>query len=98
MKILVTGGAGYLGSTLSLALIEEGHQVRVLDNLMYGGRSLLSLFGHPQFDFTIGDLRDSSCVERAVEDVDAVVHLAAIVGDPACARAPEAARAINERA
>ena len=97
MKILVTGGAGYLGSILSLALIEAGHRVRILDNLMHGGRSLLSIFGHPQCDFTIGDLRDSSCVARAVEDVDAVVHLAAIVGDPACARDPEAARAINER-
>jgi nucleoside-diphosphate-sugar epimerase len=97
MKILVTGGAGYLGSVLSLALIEEGHDVRVLDNLMYGGRSLLSIFGHPRFDFMIGDVRDSSTVERAVEHVDAVVHLAAIVGDPACARDPEAARAINER-
>jgi nucleoside-diphosphate-sugar epimerase len=97
MKILVTGGAGYLGSVLSLALIEEGHDVRILDNLMYGGRSLLSMFGHPRFDFMIGDVRDSSTVERAVEHVDAVVHLAAIVGDPACARDPEAARAINER-
>ena len=97
MKILVTGGAGYLGSVLSLALIEHGHDVRVLDNLMYGGRSLLSVFGHPRFELMIGDVRDSRIVERAVEHVDAVVHLAAIVGDPACARDPEAAGAINER-
>jgi len=96
MKILVTGGAGYLGSVLSLALIEEGHDVRILDNLMYGGRSLLSMFGHPRLDLVIGDVRDSVTVARAVEDVDAVVHLAAIVGDPACARNPGAARAINE--
>jgi nucleoside-diphosphate-sugar epimerase len=96
MKILVTGGAGYFGSVLSLALIEEGHDVRILDNLMYGGRSILPIFGHPRFDFIIGDIRDRSVVERAVEHVDAVVHLAAIVGDPACARDPEAARAINE--
>jgi nucleoside-diphosphate-sugar epimerase len=96
MRILVTGGAGYLGSVLSQALIEEGHDVRVLDNLMYGGRPLLSMFGHPRFDLLIGDVRDSSIVERAVEHVDAVVHLAAIVGDPACAHDPEAARAINE--
>jgi len=98
MKILVTGGAGYLGSVLSLALIEEGHEVRILDNLMYGGRSLLSMFGHPRLDLLIGDVRDSVTVARAVEHVDAVVHLAAIVGDPACARNPEAARAINEHA
>ena len=98
MKILVTGGAGYLGSVLSLALIEEGHDVRILDNLMYGGRSLLSMFGHPRLDLMIGDVRDSTTVERAVDQVEAVVHLAAIVGDPACARDPEGARAINERA
>jgi nucleoside-diphosphate-sugar epimerase len=97
MKILVTGGAGYLGSVLSLALIEDGHDVRVLDNLMYGGRSLLSVFGHPRFELMIGDVRDSRIVERAVDHVDAVVHLAAIVGDPACARDPQAAGAINER-
>jgi nucleoside-diphosphate-sugar epimerase len=96
MKILVTGGAGYLGSVLVLTLIEEGHEVRVLDNLMHGGRALLSVFGHSRFELMTGDVRDSSAVERAVEHVDAVVHLAAIVGDPACARDPEAARAINE--
>ena len=98
MKVLVTGGAGYLGAVLSLSLIEQGHQVRVLDNLKYGGRSLLALFGHPRLDLMVGDVRDRSAVERAVEQVDAVVHLAAIVGDPACARDPEAARASNERA
>jgi nucleoside-diphosphate-sugar epimerase len=54
------------------------------------------MFGHPRLDLVIGDVRDSVTVARAVEDVDAVVHLAAIVGDPACARNPEAARAINE--
>jgi nucleoside-diphosphate-sugar epimerase len=98
MKILITGGAGYLGSVLSLALIEEGHEIRLLDNLMYGGRALLSIFGHPRFAAMIGDVRESKTVERAVSGVDAVVHLAAIVGDPACARDPEAARAINEYA
>lgn len=96
MKVLVTGGAGYLGSVLSLALIEEGHDVRVLDNLMYGGRALLSLLGHPRFELTTGDVREPGDVSRAVQGVDAIVHLAAIVGDPACARNPEAARAINE--
>jgi nucleoside-diphosphate-sugar epimerase len=97
MRTLVTGGAGYLGSVLSQALIEQGHHVRVLDNLLHGGRALLSIFGHPRFELLVGDVRDPGTVERAVEQVDAVVHLAAIVGDPACARDPEAARAINER-
>jgi nucleoside-diphosphate-sugar epimerase len=95
MKILVTGGAGYLGSVLAPALIEQGHEVRILDNLMYGGRPLLPLVGHPRVDVAVGDVRDRPAVSRALEGVDAVVHLAAIVGDPACARSPEAARAIN---
>ena len=98
MKILLTGGAGYLGSVSSLALIESGHSVRVIDNLMHGGRSLLPMLGHPRFEFVCGDIRDSSAVTTALEGVDAVVHLAAIVGDPACARDPKLARAINEEA
>jgi nucleoside-diphosphate-sugar epimerase len=98
MKILVTGGAGYLGSVLSLALIEDGHDVRSLDNVMHGGRALLPLIGHRRFAFIAGDIRDSQAVARAADGVDAVVHLAAIVGDPACARDRELACAVNERA
>jgi nucleoside-diphosphate-sugar epimerase len=95
MRILVTGGAGYLGSTLVPLLLADGHGVRVLDSLRYGGRSLLGVWSHPGFEFLRGDVRDADTVRRAVTDIDAVVHLAAIVGDPACARAPEEARAVN---
>jgi nucleoside-diphosphate-sugar epimerase len=98
MKVLVTGGAGYLGSVLALRLIQEGHDVRVADSLMHGGGSLLSMIGHPRFEFVAGDVRDTSVVRRIVNGVDAVVHLAAIVGDPACSRAPELARAVNVEA
>jgi nucleoside-diphosphate-sugar epimerase len=95
MKILITGGAGYLGSILSMQLMKAGHEVRVFDALMYGGESLLALAGQKGFEFQRGDVRDRPAVEAALRGVDGVVHLASIVGDPACARDPELARAIN---
>jgi nucleoside-diphosphate-sugar epimerase len=98
LKILVTGGAGYIGSTLTPMLLQQGHEVRVLDSLLHGGRSMLGFWAHPQFEFVHGDVRDTPAVESALTGVDAVVHLAAIVGDPACARDPEVSRAVNHLA
>ncbi len=95
MLILVTGGAGYLGSVLCELLLRSGHRVRAFDSLLHGGRSLLGLAGREGFQFEPGDVRDRDAVRKALRGVDAVVHLAAIVGDPACARDPELARAIN---
>jgi nucleoside-diphosphate-sugar epimerase len=95
MKVLVTGGAGYIGSTLVPMLLSDGHQVRVLDLLLHGGESLLGAWAHPSFEFVHGDIRDRKKVQACVNSMDAVVHLAAIVGDPACARQPDLARAVN---
>ena len=95
MKILVTGGGGYVGSTLTPFLLAAGHQVRVLDCLAYGGQSLLGVWAHPYFEFIRGDIRDRELVRTAVAGQDAVVHLAAIVGDPACAREPDLTRSTN---
>ena len=95
MKVLVTGGAGYVGSVLVPALLERGHEVRVLDQLLHGGDSLLGVWSAPGFSFVRGDVRDPAAHAEALDGVDAVVHLAAIVGDPACAREPELARAVN---
>ena len=95
MKILITGGAGYVGSVLTPLLLAAGHQVRVLDHLAYGGESLLGVWCKPGFEFMRGDIRDSATVRAAVSGRDAVVHLAAVVGDPACARQPDVARATN---
>jgi nucleoside-diphosphate-sugar epimerase len=98
VKVLVTGGAGYLGSVVLPVLLGAGHDVRVMDNLMYTGDSLLPVWPHPGFSFHRGDVRDRDAVRDAVREVDAVVHLAAIVGDPACARDDRAAREVNEQA
>lgn len=97
--VLVTGGAGYVGSLVVDELLSRGSSVRVLDSLLHGSvPSLFLAWGDPRFEFLRGDVRDAATRERALRDVDAVVHLAAIVGDPACAREPELARAVNHDA
>lgn len=97
-NILVTGGAGYIGSVTVTTLIQAGYRVKVFDSLMYTGESLLGVFTNPDFEFVKGDLRNLDQYPRLLDDIDAVVHLAAIVGDPACKRQEEAARAINYEA
>jgi nucleoside-diphosphate-sugar epimerase len=95
LRILVTGGAGYLGSILSEHLLDAGHRVTVLDNLMYRQRSLLHLAANPNFEFVFGDARDESLLRRILKDVDAIIPLAALVGAPACDRDPWLAKAVN---
>ncbi len=98
MNILITGGAGYLGTTLVNVLLNEGHRIRVLDSLVHGIRPDCSMGSHPNLHFTHGDIRDRETLADALPGIEAVVHLAAIVGDPACARNPAAAREVNLKA
>ena len=95
MRVLVTGGAGYVGTSLIPQLLERGHRVRVLDNLMFGGDQLLPFFRSPRFEFIRGDVRDLPTVEQAVSGQAAVIHLAAIVGFPACRANPKLAEETN---
>jgi nucleoside-diphosphate-sugar epimerase len=95
MKLLLTGGAGYVGTSLIPQLLERGIQVRVFDNLLFGGIQLLPFFRHPCFDFQKGDIRDHQQVNEAVRGCDIIIHLAAIVGYPACRKNPKMAEEVN---
>jgi nucleoside-diphosphate-sugar epimerase len=95
MKVLITGGAGYLGSNLTRHLLEVGYTVTVLDNLMYDQVTLLHLFGNPKFQFELGDVRDKKLLQELVGLNDVIIPLAAIVGMPACKANPELTVAVN---
>ncbi len=82
--VLVVGGAGYIGSLLVKRLLETGCRVRALDSLLYGDEPLRAVRNHPDFDLIVGDCRNIQDVVRAVSGVGSIIHLAAIVGDPAC--------------
>jgi nucleoside-diphosphate-sugar epimerase len=96
-RILVTGGAGYIGSVLLRSLVEAGFDVTCLDRLDFGGEPLLDLWHHPRFSFVRADINDHETIEHLLGEGGfwGVLHLAAIVGDPACARNPEEATRTN---
>jgi nucleoside-diphosphate-sugar epimerase len=94
--VLVTGGAGYVGSVVVDELLQRGNSVRVIDSLIHGNvSSLLLPWSNPRFQFIRADIRNAKARRAALADAASVVHLAGIVGDPACARQPEDARAVN---
>ena len=92
-RILVTGGAGYLGSLLTAKLLDHGHQVSVVDNFSQGATSLLPLIGHPKLVVHNADIRSNLSSLVAAHDV--VFHLAALSGFPACQADPHTARSVN---
>lgn len=94
-KILITGGAGYIGSVLTPLLLRAGHKVTVLDNFLYRQTSLIDCCGDPAFRILRGDCRDEALVRSALDGQDIVIPLAAIVGFPACDNDKTAAKTIN---
>jgi|SRR3990167_1161837 len=96
-KILVTGGAGYLGSVLVAKLLQKGHIVTVIDILMFGGEGLIPHLSNPRFSLIRGDIRDSKLLIKVFTEnsFDAVFHVAALVGDPACKINPKLSHEIN---
>jgi nucleoside-diphosphate-sugar epimerase len=94
--VLVTGGAGYLGSVLVRKLLELNYNVRVVDNLTYTVDTTSALLKNPTFEFINGDIRDTETLKKAIENIDAVIHLAAIVGDPACSQKENIAIETNQ--
>ncbi|MEW6407109.1 MAG: NAD-dependent epimerase/dehydratase family protein [Patescibacteria group bacterium] len=94
-NILVTGGAGYLGSILCKKLLDNDYKVKVLDNLMYGDHGIRQFLNNPNFKLIKGDIRNIQIVVESIKDVDAVIHLAAIVGDPATTKFPQESIDVN---
>lgn len=84
-NVLVIGGAGYIGSVLVRKLVKRGYRVRILDRLLYGEQSVADLYGTRGFELIRGDFRNVEAVVRAAQRMSSIIHLGAVVGDPACA-------------
>jgi nucleoside-diphosphate-sugar epimerase len=95
MHVLITGGAGYVGSRVTAHLLQSGRSVTVFDRLIYGGESLLPFHRHPRFSMVKGDVRNRGALISTLAGVDALVHLAAVVGEPACGMDPDQAWSTN---
>ncbi len=95
MKILIVGGAGYVGSPMAHHFWQAGHDVTVFDRMSFGAESLSALVGMERFRLVQGDIRDAQAVKQVMQGQDAVCLLAAIVGEPACNRDPDFTREVN---
>ena len=94
-RVLITGGAGYIGAILAPALLAAGYHVTVLDNFRYDQSSLLDCCAHPEFDVVRGDCRDEGVMRKVLRDADIIIPLAALVGAPLCKDDEVGARSTN---
>jgi len=95
MKVLITGGAGYLGSIITQELLNDGHKVTVIDNLMYNQISMLHLFNNENYKFIYGDVNNHIGLLPLIKEAEVIIPLAAIVGAPACDKNPTLANNVN---
>src|SRR5262245_30733596 len=95
LQVLVTGGAGYVGSVLVPKLLAAGHRVKVLDLYMYGDHVLDSLRDNPGLEQVKGDLRDQALLRKSLAGCNAVIHLACVSNDPSFELNPELGKSIN---
>ncbi len=95
-NILVTGGAGYVGSVLVPVLLQNGHKVTVIDNFLYKQPSLASVISNKDFSLVYGDVRDKELMSKYISSADIIIPLAAIVGAPACLKDPQMASSVNK--
>ena len=97
-SVLVTGGAGYVGSVLTKKLVEQNFSVKVIDSLVFGDDGISPLIKNKKIEFFNVDIRKTDEISDIINNIDCVIHLAAIVGEPLCKRIPKAAKQINELA
>jgi len=97
-NILITGGAGYIGSVLTRSLLEQNHKVTVLDNLLFDQSSLLDVCKFESFNIIVGDVRDEKLIKNIISKFDIIIPLAAIVGAPLSEKLPRDTKEINEDA
>ena len=95
-SILITGGAGYVGSVLVRKLVSLGYDVKVIDSLVFGNDGISSLINDKKIEFFNLDIRETEKISSIIQNIDCVIHLAAIVGEPLCSKIPDAAKQINE--
>jgi len=95
-SILITGGAGYVGSVLVRKLVNLGYDVKVIDSLVFGNDGISSLINDKKIEFFNLDIRETEKISSIIQNIDCVIHLAAIVGEPLCKKIPDAAKQINE--
>lgn len=96
-NVLLTGGAGYIGSSIVPLLLQQGYKVTVFDQFNFGINSLLHYIGNENLKIVKGDIRNIEEIRSCLKEVDAVIHLAAIVGYPACDKNPQLAIDVNEK-
>jgi len=95
MRVLLTGGAGYLGSILTRKLLKKGYTVRILDNFLFGKESIQNIIADKNLEIEEGDIRDLVAISRSLKDVDIVVHLASVVGTQSAELDPKTSMEVN---